>query len=343
MKPLGRLLAMLLAVTVLFCFSSALAETSSSATEAAAPAATAVPVETPIKIGIIQLVEHPALDASCQGFLDALKDNGYIDGQNIVVDFQNGQGDQSNLATIADRFVANKSDLILAIATPAALAVAGKTTEIPILATAITDFVSSRLVESNEAPGTNVSGTSDMASIADQIALIKDFAPEAKTVGLLYNSGEVNSVIQADAAKTAIEAAGYTYVEKTITSSNEVQQAAEALVRICDVIYLPTDNVIASSMPLVSAVTVDAKIPVICGEEGMVRSGGLATLGINYYKLGYQTGLMAVKLFQDPTLKISEMPIEWQTEFDYCVNGTIAGEIGLTVPEAYLPFVFEME
>ncbi|MDR2656818.1 MAG: ABC transporter substrate-binding protein [Oscillospiraceae bacterium] len=297
----------------------------------------------PIKIGIIQLVQHVALDASCEGFLDALKDNGYIDGENIIVDFQNGQGDQSNLATIADRFISNGEDLILAIATPAALAVAGKTTDIPILATAITDFVEARLVESNEVPGTNVSGTTDMASIDSQIGLVQTLVPDVKTIGVMYNSGEVNSVVQAAAAKTAIESRGLVYEEVTVTSSNEVQQAAESIIKQVDALYLPTDNVMASSMPIIYGVAVEAKKPVICGESGMVSQGGLGTIGINYYNLGYQTGLMAIRLLQDPSLKISEMPVESQTEYDYSINATFAAEIGLEIPEDLLQYAFEME
>ncbi|MDR1599192.1 MAG: ABC transporter substrate-binding protein [Oscillospiraceae bacterium] len=304
---------------------------------------TAIADEEPVKIGIIQLVQHVALDASCEGFLDALADSGYIDGENIAVDFQNGQGDQSNLATIADRFVGDDVDLILAIATPAALAVAGKTTDIPILATAITDFVEARLVESNELPGTNVSGTTDWPSIETQIDLVKTLAPEAKTIGVLYNSGEVNSVIQAQAAKAAIEALGLEYVEVTVTSSNEVLQAAESIMKQADAIYLPTDNVMASSMPIIYGVSVEAKKPVICGESGMVSQGGLATIGINYYNLGYQTGEMAIRLLQNPELKISETPIESQNQYDYSINATVAAEIGLTIPEELLPYTFEME
>ena len=296
----------------------------------------------PLKIGIIQLIQHPALDASYTGFVAALKDNGYVDGENITIDYQNGQGDQSNLATIADRFVSGNMDLVLAIATPAALAVAGKTTDIPILGTAITDYESARLVESNAAPATNVSGTSDLASIADQIALVQKFVPEAKTVGCVYNSGEVNSVVQAQQAKAAVEALGLTYVERTVTSTNEVQQAVQSIVSECDALYLPTDNAIASSMPIVYGVTLESKTPTICGESGMVDNGGLVTVGIDYEKLGYQTGLMAIKLLSGEA-EISAMPIEWQTEFTYSVNKTFADEIGLAIPEDMVQYAFEMD
>lgn len=295
-----------------------------------------------LKIGIIQLVQHDALDACYEGFVQALADNGYVDGENIVIDYQNGQGDQSNLATIADRFVGNKSDLVLAIATPAALAVAGKTTEIPIFATAITDFVEARLIDSNEVPGTNVTGTTDLAAIATQIDLVNTLVPEAKIIGVLYNSGEVNSVVQANQAKEAIEALGLEYVERTVTNSNEVQQATQSIVGACDAIYIPTDNVFAASMPIVYGVTVETKTPVICGESGMVLQGGLATLGIDYYKLGYQTGEMALPVLSGEVTDISTMPIQTQTNYTYTINKTIADEIGMEIPEDLMQYAVEM-
>ena len=245
-----------------------------------------------------QLVEHVALDSAREGFINALKDNGYVDGQNVTIDIQNAQGDQSNLSTISDRFVSNKVDLILGIATPAVQAIAGKTTEIPILGTAVTDYVVAKLVDSNEAPGGNVSGTTDMNPVKEQIDLLVKLVPDAKTVGVLYNSSEDNSILQAKMAKEAIEALGLSYVEVTVTNTNEVQQATQSIVERCDAIYIPTDNTFASSMPVVHGVTSQSKTPVICGESGMVRSGGLATLGISYYDLGYQTGLMAIRILK---------------------------------------------
>lgn len=283
------------------------------------------------KIGIIQYNSHVALDTAREGFVAALQENGYVEEQNISIDYQNAQGDQSNMTTISDRFVSNNVDLVLAIATPAAQMVAGKTAEIPILATAITDFAEARLVESNEAPGGNVSGTTDMNPIKEQIDLLVKLAPEAKTVGVLYTSNEDNSILQAAMAKEAIEALGMTYVEATVSTSNEVQQAAQSIVSQCDAIYIPTDNVFASAMPVVFGVTAESKTPVICGESGMVYSGGLATLGINYYDLGYQTGLMAIKIFKGEA-EPATMPIESATRFDFAINGTVAEDIGIEIP-----------
>lgn len=319
MKKHGKkLMTVLLAAAVIAlgagCTSSATKEQSNEAT-----------------IGIVQYVDHVALDAAREGFVTALADNGYTDGDNITLDVQNAQGDQSNLSTISDRFVSNKVDMVLAIATPAAQAIAGKTTEIPVLGTAITDYEAARLVTSNEAPGGNVSGTTDMNPIKEQIDLLVKLVPTAKTVGVLYTSSEDNSVIQAKMAKEAIEKLGLKYVEVTVTNSNDVQQATQSIVSQCDAIYIPTDNVFASAMPQVQSITAQSKTPVICGESGMVESGGLATLGISYSDLGYQTGLMAVKILKGEA-EPATMPIESATKFEYAINGAVAQEIGLTIP-----------
>lgn len=302
----------------------------------------AVEKEQKLTIGIIQLASHVALDASREGFIAALADNGYKDGENIVIDYHNAQDDQSNLSAISDRFVSNKVDLVLAIATKAAQAIAGKTTEIPILGTAITDYETARLVESNEKPGGNVTGTTDMNPIKEQIDLLVKLVPGVETVGVLYNSSEDNSVVQAEIAKKIIEERGLKYTEVTVSSSNEVQQATQAIVKECDAIYIPTDNTFAASMPVVHGVTVQSKTPVICGESGMVKSGGLATLGINYYNLGYQTGLMAVRILRDGADPAS-MPIESQDKFDFTINGTVAREIGLEIPADLQEYVEEYQ
>ena len=175
-----------------------------------------------VTIGIIQYAEHVALDAAREGFIDSLKDQGYVEGENVVYDLQNAQGDQSNLSTISDRFISNKVDLVLAIATPAAQAIAGKTSEIPILGTAITDYVEARLVDSNEKPGKNVTGTSDMNPIKEQIELLVKLVPDAKTIGLIYTGSEPNSVVQAEIAKEAIENLGLNHTEVTVTNTNDV-------------------------------------------------------------------------------------------------------------------------
>ena len=285
-------------------------------------------------IGVVQFVQHEALDRANQGFVDALKDNGFVDGENIRLDQQNANADSSTLATIADSFIAQKVDLALAIATPAAQMMMGKTEAIPILGTAITDYVEAKLAKTNEEPGYNVSGTTDMNPIVQQIELLKTLVPGAQTVGLLYTGSEDNSVLQARIAVAAIEALGMKWVEVKVNNSNDVQQAAQSLADQCDVLYVPTDNVAASAMPIISEVMTEKKIPIICGESGMVRAGGTATLGINYYNLGYQTGLMAIEVLGGAD--VSTMPIQAQTEFDYAFNLEAAAAIGLEIPQDLL-------
>lgn len=287
-------------------------------------------------VGIVQYMDHVALDGARQGFIRALAENGYKDGETVKIDYKNAQGDSTNLGTISDGFVSDKVDLVLAIATPAVESVASKTTTIPILGTAVTDY--SELVKSEEKPGVNISGTSDLASIKDQIAMLQKLVPNAKTVGVLYTSSENNSIIQAGLAKEAIEAAGMSYVERTVSNANEVQQATEAICSECDAIYVPTDNTFATAMSIASEIANSKKIPTVVGESGMVTKGGLATVGIDYDKLGYQTGLMAVKILKGEA-KIEEMPIEWQTEFAYEINKETAERIGITIPEEFQSYL----
>jgi putative ABC transport system substrate-binding protein len=291
-------------------------------------------------IGIIQSIEHPALDQCYEGFAQALSDNGYDD--KITLDYQNAQGDPSNLSTIADRFVSRESDLVLAITTDAAQSMASKTTTIPILATAVTSYTVAGLVESEEAPGGNISGTSDMNPVAAQIALITELLPETKTIGLAYNAGEDNSVLQIDLAKSEIESLGLQWTEVTVTNTNEVQQAIQSLVGKCDAIYIPTDNTMASAMPTVYGVTSESKTPTVCGADTMVLEGGLATMGINYYDLGYKTGLMAIEVMNGRN--VGEMPIQYADRSDaVTINGQVAEEIGYTVPAQYAEAVIYPE
>lgn len=288
-----------------------------------------------IKIGVIQLVEHPALDKNYQGFVDGLKEAGYIDGNNIVIDYENAQGEQSNCVTIAQKLVNDRSDLIFAIATPAAQAVANMTESIPVLVSSVTDPKTARLVESNEHPGTNVSGTSDLTPCAAQIELLKTLIPSAKKVGILFCSSEENSRFQANLAEDACKRLGLDFVEATVSNTNEVQQVVQSLVGKVDAIYTPTDNMIASSMATVALVSTPNKIPVICGEDGMVQGGGLATYGINYYELGKQTAKMAVEILRDGK-KPADMPIQYLENCDFSYNKEVAEELGITIPASLL-------
>ena len=284
------------------------------------------------KIGIVQLVEHNALDAANKGFVDGLKKRGYEEGKNIEIDRQNAQADQSNLANISQRFISNKANLICAIATPAAQTVANATKDIPIVGTAITDYESAKLVKSNAKPGGNVTGTSDMNPIKEQVDLLKKLVPEAKTVGVIYCSSEVNSEVQVKAMKAYAETKGLKVETATISTVNDIQQAAQSLVSKVDAFYAPTDNVLASAMPTLLSVTDPAKKPVICGEENMVKAGGLATYGIDYYKLGLQTGDMGADIL-DGKKKPADMPIQTAKDLKASVNKKNADALGVKIPD----------
>ena len=284
------------------------------------------------KIGVIQLVEHAALDAAYKGFVDGLKEAGFEDGKNITIDYQNAQGDQSNCQTIANKLINDQNDLILAIATPAAQAVANTTKDIPILVTAVTDPAAAKLVASNEAPGGNVSGTSDLTPVKEQIGLITKLVPNVKKVGLLYCSSEANSKFQIEIAKKELEALGLEGVEATVSNSNEIQQVTQSLVGKVEAIYIPTDNMLAAGMATVAQVTTPSKLPVIVGEEGMVNNGGTATYGINYYNLGKLTAAQAVAILKDGK-KPAEMPIEYASEGTLVVNQEALKAMGIELPQ----------
>lgn len=288
-----------------------------------------------VNVGIVQLVEHAALDAANKGFVEGLASKGYKEGQNIAYDRQNAQADQSNLQNIAHRFVNNKVNLICAIATPAAQTVANVTSDIPIVATAVTDYKTAKLVKDNAKPGTNVTGTTDMNPVEQQLDLLLKLVPNAKSVGTIYCSSEVNSQLQIEILKKAAAAKGVTVKEATVSNVNDIQQAARSLVGKVQAIYVPTDNVLASAMPTLVSVTEEAKLPVICGEGGMVKAGGMATLGVDYYKLGFQAGEMAADILGGKS-KPADMAIQAQKEFKAMVNVKEAEKIGLKVPEDVL-------
>lgn len=308
------IIAMMMAAAVAFCFTSCGSEKKSKV----------------VKIGVIQLVEHPALDANYQGFVDGLKEAGYVDGQNIKIDYQNAQGEQANCVTIAQKLINDRSDLIFAIATPAAQAVANLTDEIPIVISSVTDPESAKLVQKNTDPGNNVTGTSDLTPCAAQMQLLKKICPEAKTVGMLFCSSEQNSYFQIALAEKACDELGLKYVEATVSNSNEIQQVVQNLSKKVDVIYSPTDNMIAAGMTLVAQVATENGIPTIVGEEGMVNAGGLATYGLSYYELGKQTAKMAVEVIEGK--KPADMPIQYLDKCDLKINEDTAKKLGITIP-----------
>ena len=257
------------------------------------------------KIGVLQLTEHKALDAANAGFVQALD----AAGLKYTIDQQNAQNDQSACQTIASKLVNDGNDLILAIATPACQAVAGATADIPIVGTAITDYAASGLVADNDAPGGNVTGTSDLTPVEEQFDLLRKLLPNAKRVAVLYCTAESNSSVQAGMAHDAASARNLDTEDYTVSSSNEIQQVVESMIGKVDVIYAPTDNTIAAGMQTVAMVATENKLPIICGESGMVGNGGLATYGIDYGKLGRKAGEMAVRILNGEA-KPAEMPIE---------------------------------
>ena len=239
-------------------------------------------------VGILQFLQHPALDAARDGFLKAFAEEGFVDGETVKIDYQNGQASQDICASIADAFIAAPVDLAIAIATPAVQALAGKTETIPILGTAVTDYVLAKLVDTNEVPKFNVSGTSDMNPVAEQVALIKRLVPDAKVMGLLYTSSEVNSQLQAGLAKAEAERLGMQVVEVTVNNTNDVQQAAINVLEQCDVLYIPTDNIVASSIALWWKKRLTARSPSRAARR-RTSTAAAPSLGIDYFKLGEQT------------------------------------------------------
>jgi putative ABC transport system substrate-binding protein len=286
------------------------------------------------KIGISQLAEHPALDSAREGFIEALKEAGYEDGKNIKIEYQNAQGDVNNAQTIARKFTDENVDMILAIATQAAQAAANVTKEIPILITAVTDPVTVGLAESLDKPGKNVTGTTDINPVDEQIKLVKELVPQAERVGILYNSGEINSKIQVDIAKEIVEDLGMTLVEAAVSNSNEVSQATQSLMGRVDAIYVPTDNTIVSSIGAVIKAANENNIPVIGSERGQVDAGAVATKGIDYRELGKQTGQIAVEVIKGK--KPQDTPIQKPKTVTLIINKKAAETIGLAIPEEIL-------
>ncbi|HEU4963238.1 MAG TPA: ABC transporter substrate-binding protein [Bacilli bacterium] len=287
-----------------------------------------------VTIGITQIVEHPSLDAARKGFIQALKDDGYEEGKNLKLDIQYAQGDMSNNMTIAQKLVNDGDDLILAISTPSAQAVAQQTKDIPVLFTAVTDPLGAKLVDSIEKPGANVTGTSDTHpdAIKNTIKSIKDFFPDAKNVGIIYNSGEQNSVVNVDKAKEELKANGLTAVEATITNSSEVKQAADSLVGRCDVIYIPKDNTVVSALESVISVANDKDIPLFVGESDSVKRGGFAGYGFEYFDLGYKTGQMAIDILKNGK-NPSDIPVGFPDDLNLVLNETAAKEQGITLTD----------
>lgn len=281
-------------------------------------------------IGVSQLVSHASLDAALAGFEAGLEESGL----DVTLDVQNAQGDQATANTIAGTFASGDYDLVLAIATPAAQAAAQSVTNVPVLFTAVTDPESAKLVESKEAPGGNVTGTSDANPVVEQLTLLTELDPDAERVGIVYSSGEANSEVQVEWAREAAEELGLEIVEATVSNSSEVQQAATSLSDV-DAIYVPTDNAVVTALETLIGVAQDRQIPLIPAEGDSVERGGVATYGLSYDKLGAQTAEMAVRILTegaDP----ATMPVETLTEPELYVNLEAAESMGVEIPQSLL-------
>jgi putative ABC transport system substrate-binding protein len=284
-------------------------------------------------IGICQLVEHDALDAATQGFQDALTDKL---GDKVQFNLQNAQGEQTTAATICNGFVSEGVDLILANATTPLQAAAAATTSIPILGTSVTDYATAlEISDWTGSTGRNISGTSDLAPIAEQEDMLVELFPDAQQVGLLYCSAEANSLYQVQLFSAALEEDGIAYKTYPIADTNEVQSVVTAAVGECDVLYIPTDNTLASVTETVYNIVNPAKIPVIAGEEGICKGCGVATLSISYYDLGYATGEMAYEILVEGA-DISTMDVRFAPNFTKEYNAQACEDLGITVPEDYV-------
>ena len=281
-------------------------------------------------IGIVQQLEHPALDAATQGFQDKLTE---MLGDSVTFDYQNAQGEQTNCTTIATKFVSNDVDLIMANATTALQSAAAATADIPIIGTSVTDYVTAGVIDTNEAPGTNVTGASDLAPIDQQIAMLIELVPDVQKVGIVYCSAEPNSVYQSQLAQAELDKANIAWAEYTAADSNEVQSVVTKAVGECDVLYVPTDNTMANNTEIIKNIAVPAGIPVIAGEEGICSGCGIATLSISYYDLGVKAAEMAYEILVNGA-NPAEMPIEYVSDgITEKYNPEIVDALGITIPE----------
>ena len=328
-KLLALALASVMALSLAAC--GAKKEEAPAETPAAETPAAETPAES-YTVGICQLAPHPALDAATQGFKDALSD---ALGDAVTFDEQNAAGDSPTCATIVNGFVSNGVDLIMANATPALQAAASATADIPVLGTSVTEYGVALGIENfSGTVGTNVSGTSDLAPLDQQAAMVKEWFPDAKTVGLLYCSAEANSQYQVDTVQAELEKLGLTCTQYPFSDTNDMASVTQSAVDNSDVVYVPTDNTCANNAGIIDNIARPAGVPIIAGEEGICGGCGVATLSISYYDLGVATGKMAAKILTGEA-DIAEMPIEYAPQFTKKYNETICTDLGLTVPEGY--------
>ena len=287
------------------------------------------------KVGVVQLVQHEALDAATQGFVDALEQK--LGKEHVKVDVQNASGEPANCTTIVNGFVSASVDLIMANATPALQAAAAATADIPILGTSVTDYASALEVDNwNGTVGGNVSGTSDLAPLESQAAMIKELFPEAKTVGIIFCSSESNSAYQVEVISKELKTLGFDVKEFSFTDTNDIASVTQNACDNSDVIFIPTDNTAASNTEAIANIVLPASVPVVAGEEGIARSCGVATLSISYYDLGFATGLQAAKILTGEA-DVSTMPIEYAKEFTKKFNEENCKALNVFVSEEYQP------
>ena len=316
----------IMAVTVTAVLTSTMIVGCGNSTNGTTAAGTEAGGDKTYKIGVFQYQQHPALDQANEGFVKALEESGL----DYTLDQQNASGDPSTTQTIAQKMVNDRDDLIFAIATPAAQAVAALTKDIPTVVTAVTDPEDSGLIASNEAPGGNITGTSDLNPVKKQVELLKQLIPDAKKVGVLYCSAEANSKFQVELVKEACKEQGLEAIDFTVSNSNEIQTVVESMVGKVDVIYAPTDNVISNAMATVSMVATENKLPIIAGEENQVTAGALATYSVDYEMLGYKAGEMAVEILKGEK-QPGDIPIGYLAEDEYplVVNDEVAAKLGI--------------
>ena len=285
-------------------------------------------------VGICQLVQHEALDSATKGFRDALTE---ALGDKVVFDEQKASGEPANCTTIVNKFVSSKVDLIMANATPALQAAKEATDKIPILGTSVTDYASALGIEGwTGTVGTNISGTSDLAPLSEQAAMIPELCPDAKTVGIVYCSAEANSQYQVDVITGYLTELGLTVTPYPFTDTNDVASVTQTACDNSDVLYIPTDNTAASNTEAIANVVLPSKVPVFAGESGICVGCGVATLSISYYDLGYATGKMAAKVLTGEA-KISEMPVEYAPQVTKMYNPDNCAALGITIPDGYEP------
>ncbi len=287
-----------------------------------------------LKVGILQLMEHPSLNTIRESIVEGLAEEGYTEGENLEIDYKNGQNDMTNMKTIAQTFVSGGCDVIVAIATPAAQAVLSETTEIPVIFAAVTDPVDAGLVDDMNMPGGNVSGTSDEVSAEAIMELAKEITPGFKTIGALYSAGEDNSDSVIQGLTEYAQKNGYKLVESTVTNTSEVQQAAQYLADKADIVYSPIDNTIASAMAVATEVFNNAQIPFYVSADSMVQDGGLATYGIDYTVLGKETAKMVAAVLGGSDT--AAMPVVKMSDMQVYVNTTTAVALGIEIPQNIL-------